>query len=96
MTRIKSTLTTKSGEGEANTAEWRRLIDELNLRRRGAAEGGSAKARERHIGRGKLLARERVKNSVPYVGGIRGGAMLELLILRQHLEICLETLRFKS
>src|SRR5277367_6015408 len=64
MTRIKSTLTTKSGEGEANAAEWRRLIDELNLRRRGAAEGGSAKARERHVGRGKLLARERVAGLV--------------------------------
>src|ERR1700678_1217038 len=60
MARLQSALTTKSGEGEANAAEWRRLIDELNLRRRAAVEGGSAKARERHVGRGKLLARERV------------------------------------
>src|SRR6202451_411774 len=60
MAGLKSALTTKSGEGEANAAEWRRLIDELNLRRRAAVEGGSAKARERHGGRGKLLARERV------------------------------------
>ncbi len=60
MARLKSAVTTKSGEGEANAAEWRRLIDELNQRRRAAAEGGSIKARERHVGRGKLLARERV------------------------------------
>ena len=60
MARLQSALTTKSVEGEANAAEWRRLIDELNLRRRAAVEGGSAKARERHVGRGKLLARERV------------------------------------
>jgi 3-methylcrotonyl-CoA carboxylase beta subunit len=60
MARIKSALTTKSGGGQANAAEWRRLIDELNLRRRAAAEGGSIKARERHVARGKLLARERV------------------------------------
>src|SRR6202451_4562128 len=60
MARLQSALTTKSAEGEANAAEWRRLIDELNLRRRAAGEGGSAKARERHGGRGKLLARERV------------------------------------
>ena len=60
MARLQSALTTKSAEGEANAAEWRRLIDELNLRRRAAVEGGSAKARERHVGRGKLLARERV------------------------------------
>src|ERR1700729_3507340 len=60
MARLKSALTTKSGEGAANAAEWRRLIDELNLRRGAAAAGGSARARERHMGRGKLLTRERV------------------------------------
>src|SRR6202789_2145241 len=60
MARLKSALTPKSGEGEANAADWRLLIDELTLRRRAAVEGGSAKARERHVGRGKLLARERV------------------------------------
>src|ERR1700722_13533437 len=64
MARLKSALTTKSGEGAANAAEWRRLIDELNLRRRVAAAGGSARARERHVGRGKLLARERVAGLV--------------------------------
>jgi 3-methylcrotonyl-CoA carboxylase beta subunit len=60
MTRIKSALTAKDGDRQANAAEWRRLIDELNLRRRAAAEGGSSKARERHVARGKLFARERV------------------------------------
>ncbi len=64
MARIKSALTTKSGGEQANAAEWRRLIDELNLRRRAAAEGGSIKARERHVARGKLLARERVAGLV--------------------------------
>ncbi len=60
MARIKTALTAKSGESDANAAEWRRLVDELNLRRSAAAEGGSTKARERHVARGKLLARERV------------------------------------
>src|SRR5271156_6835942 len=60
MTRIKSALTAKDGDRAVNAAEWRRLIDELDLRRRVAAEGGSTKARERHVARGKLLARERV------------------------------------
>jgi 3-methylcrotonyl-CoA carboxylase beta subunit len=64
MARIKSALTTKSGGGQANASEWRRLIDELDLRRRAAAEGGSARARERHVARGKLLARERVAGFV--------------------------------
>ncbi len=60
MTRIKSALTAKDGDCDANAAEWRRLVDELTLLRRAAAEGGSSKARERHVARGKLLARERV------------------------------------
>jgi 3-methylcrotonyl-CoA carboxylase beta subunit len=60
MARLKSALTTKIGGDDGNAAEWRRLTDELDLRRRAAAGGGSAKARERHIARGKLLARERV------------------------------------
>src|SRR5580698_8502314 len=64
MARLKSALTVKTGGGEANAVEWRRLIGELNLRRRAAAEGGSAKARERHIARGKLLTRERVAGLV--------------------------------
>jgi 3-methylcrotonyl-CoA carboxylase beta subunit len=44
----------------ANRAAWRKLLDELAGRRAAAAEGGSAKARERHVGRGKLSARDRV------------------------------------
>ena len=44
----------------ANRAAWRALLDELAARRAAAAEGGSAKARERHVARGKLTARDRV------------------------------------
>jgi 3-methylcrotonyl-CoA carboxylase beta subunit len=44
----------------ANRAAWGALLDELAARRAAAAEGGSAKARERHVGRGKLTARDRV------------------------------------
>ena len=83
MARLKSALTTKGSKGEANAAEWRRLIDELNSRRRAAAEGGSAKARERHVARGKLLARERVAglidpgSSFLEVGALAGFGMYE-------------------
>ncbi len=53
---------TKPSPAEAaqNRAAWRGLLDELNERRAAAALGGSAKARDRHVKRGKLLARERV------------------------------------
>jgi 3-methylcrotonyl-CoA carboxylase beta subunit len=44
----------------ANRAAWRTLLDELAARRAAAAEGGAAKARERHVARGKLTARDRV------------------------------------
>ena len=60
MTRIKSALSAKGADAQANAAEWRKLIHELIARRRAAAEGGSSKARERHIARSKLLARERI------------------------------------
>src|SRR5262245_53643173 len=38
----------------------RALVDELARRRAEAAEGGPSRARERHVGRGKLLPRQRV------------------------------------
>src|SRR5271165_2202062 len=60
MTRLKSGLGSRTEEDEANIAGWRTLLDDLVARRRAAAEGGSAKSRERHVARGKLLARERV------------------------------------
>lgn len=49
-----------SDEEAANTARWRDLTAELIEKRTGAALGGSERARERHVSRGKLLPRERV------------------------------------
>lgn len=45
----------------ANRAEHLRLLDELNDKLARAARGGSDKARERHVARGKLLPRDRVE-----------------------------------
>lgn len=42
----------------------RALVEELNRRRVEAAQGGNAKAREKHVARGKLLPRERVARLV--------------------------------
>src|SRR6478609_2655878 len=83
MTRIKTAFAAKGGAGESNATEWRRLSDELSSRRRAAAEGGSAKASERHVARGKLLARERVAglidsgSSFLEVGALAGFGMYE-------------------
>jgi 3-methylcrotonyl-CoA carboxylase beta subunit len=43
-----------------NAEAWSRLVAELDARRAEAALGGSQRARERHVSRGKLLPRERV------------------------------------
>lgn len=50
----------QSSDAQANAAAWKQLADELRLRRAQAAMGGPQPARDRHIGRGKLLPRERV------------------------------------
>ncbi|HEX3438821.1 MAG TPA: carboxyl transferase domain-containing protein [Pseudolabrys sp.] len=42
----------------------RSLVDELKARRTEAALGGPQRARERHVGRGKLLPRDRVMNLI--------------------------------
>jgi 3-methylcrotonyl-CoA carboxylase beta subunit len=57
---IKSTIDTASPEFHGNQAAMRALIADLQARRAEAAQGGSPRARERHLSRGKLLPRERV------------------------------------
>ncbi len=51
-------------EFAANAQTMRALVAELQARRAEAAQGGSAKSRERHVSRGKLLPRERVMNLI--------------------------------
>ncbi len=60
MTATASSVDTASKEFRANQAAMRRLVAELEARRTEAAAGGPARARERHLARGKLLPRERV------------------------------------
>src|SRR5258707_14002593 len=60
MAILDSPVDTKSLEFRTNAAQMRALVEELKRRRAEAAMGGPARARERHIARGKLLPRERV------------------------------------
>jgi 3-methylcrotonyl-CoA carboxylase beta subunit len=57
---ISTGVDTASNEFRANQAAMRALVEDLERRRAKAAEGGPARARERHLARGKLLPRERV------------------------------------
>ena len=60
MGKIVSTISTSSSEFASHKAAFDALNAELLSRRKVAAEGGSAAARERHAARGKLLPRQRV------------------------------------
>ncbi len=60
MTILETAPLSERTIDRANAEKWRTALIELGDRRAAAAEGGSKKARERHVARGKLLARERV------------------------------------
>ena len=60
MSRIQSKISPQSEDFRRNREAMRALAGELNALRATAAEGGSAKSRDRHTARGKLLPRERV------------------------------------
>ncbi len=60
MAILDSPIDTASLEFRTNAARMRALVTHLNERRAEAALGGSARERERHAARGKLLPRERV------------------------------------
>ncbi len=60
MARIESKIDKNARDFRLNAATWKELADELKSSRAAAALGGSEKARDRHIARGKLLPRDRV------------------------------------
>jgi 3-methylcrotonyl-CoA carboxylase beta subunit len=60
MAILAPTTDTASLEFRTNAAQMKALVADLQERRAEAAMGGPARARERHVGRGKLLPRERV------------------------------------
>jgi len=61
---LSSSIDKNGSEFRGNGERMRALVKELQARRAEAALGGSERARERHIARGKLLPRERVMNLV--------------------------------
>ncbi|MEM8921050.1 MAG: carboxyl transferase domain-containing protein, partial [Pseudomonadota bacterium] len=60
MTILQSQIDARSEGFAANSAVMRELVDELKTRADQVMQGGNERSRERHISRGKLLARERV------------------------------------
>ncbi len=76
---LDSKLLVDSETFRANAAHNAALAEELRARVAAAAQGGSAKARDKHVARGKLLPRERVERLLD-----PGSPFLELGQLAAH------------
>ncbi len=61
MSVLKTTINTRSKEFRANAEKMRALVDDLREIVQRIKEGGDARARERHLARGKLLTRDRIR-----------------------------------
>ena len=79
MAVIGSSIDGLSSEFRANRAAMQSLVAELNVHREQVAQGGPARARARHLSRGKLLPRERVMALLD-----PGAPFLELSPLAAH------------
>src|SRR6185312_14351640 len=79
MSVIVSQIDPRSAEFQASSARLRTLTDELRRELARTAEGGGAKAREKHVARGKLLPRERIRALLD-----PGSPFLELSPLAAH------------
>ncbi len=61
MTTLKSALDAKAQAFSENTQAMRAVVDDLRLKVAEIERGGGERARERHLSRGKLLPRDRVR-----------------------------------
>src|ERR1700680_2458845 len=59
MTTLATSLDPRSEGFRANAAAMRAVVDDLRAKTETIALGGDEASRQRHLGRGKLLARER-------------------------------------
>jgi 3-methylcrotonyl-CoA carboxylase beta subunit len=64
MPVLKSNLNTRSEEFKENAEHMQMLVDDLREKVAAAKLGGGDRARDKHLSRGKLLPRERVRPSL--------------------------------
>lgn len=62
MNRIKTKISTKNPEYRQNVENSRELLKQLNERLDLVKQGGHERARKKHLDRGKLMVRDRIKN----------------------------------
>jgi 3-methylcrotonyl-CoA carboxylase beta subunit len=64
MTILKTSINTRSREFRDNSDAMRALVSDLKEKVSKIAAGGSERARDKHLARGKLLPRERIQNLI--------------------------------
>ncbi len=79
MAVLKSAVNTRSAEFRANAETMQRLVEDLRAQVDQVRAGGGAAAREKHVARGKLLPRERIRLLLDV-----GSPFLELSQLAAH------------
>jgi 3-methylcrotonyl-CoA carboxylase beta subunit len=79
MAVLKSAVNTRSAEFQANAEAMRKLVEDLRRQVDTVREGGGSAAREKHVARGKLLPRERIRLLLDV-----GSPFLELSQLAAH------------
>jgi len=79
MTRLKSSLNLRSEDNKANADAMAVLVADLTAKITKTSKGGPEKSRARHLGRGKLLPRDRIKRLLD-----PGSPFLELSPLAAH------------
>ncbi len=79
MSMIETKIDTRSPEFQANAAQLRAAVDDLQAQMARIALGGGDKARAKHTERGKLLPRERIRALLD-----PGSPFLELSPLAAH------------
>ena len=79
MSVLTSQIDPRSPEFQASSTQLRSLVEDLHREMTRSAEGGGAKAREKHTSRGKLLPRERIRALLD-----PGSPFLELSPLAAH------------
>ncbi len=79
MTIFKSAIDTRSAGFKANASHMRELADDLRARVGEIKVGGSERARQKHLNRGKLLPRDRVRTLLDV-----GSPFLEFSQLAAH------------
>ena len=79
MSAIVSQIDPRSPDFLASSTQLRGMVDDLQRELIRSAEGGGAKAREKHTARGKLLPRERIRALLD-----PGSPFLELSALAAH------------